>query len=239
MSWKDSNFPELLTAVAGWADNAVASDWGDGSTQRPPFTALSTICFHPLIAPSPAPIVGPMELARAGRRRSTADERNIGWATLLCSKPLGLPFVSMVRDWMDKIYGILRNTEVSLVLRQREPLERAAQMVTILAHEMHTFVRQRLEPMLIFIRDDSPEAVERRIFDLICLQELIDLTYGLTSVAPQPAKIAEYKAKFVNSLSIDRQVLRDILLQAALDVQSYHVPHNGARVRVPPSNTTC
>lgn len=223
----------LKTLMLNESQDPVAADWADERTNRPPFTTLTTICFHPLVAPSPRPIIGPMELARTGGA-STADHRNIGWATVLCSAPMRVGFISLIRDWIDRVYGTIRNTEVSLVLKHREPLDRAAQMVQIFNHEMRTFMDEQLATILLELSNSTLAAVARREFVILALQNLIDFTYGLTHAAPDPNKVIAFRRKFIESLlSVKQSILKDVFCQVGLDVQTHHVGSSTAQVTIP------
>jgi hypothetical protein len=222
------------TAISEGREDNVACEWGDRSCGRPGFTTWTTICLHNLVAPPPVPWIGPRD--HLGHMKETAAavyKHNIGWATILCSAPLSISFISVARQWIRTVYGTLRNAEVSVLLRNRESLERAAQMVRALTHDTHKFMQESVDTVLREIEDSSLEVVAYRRFVLLALRAQTYFTNAAVNAIPDPMKQHRLRGEFVEFLLKDPKHLTGALYRVALDVQKYRTRTHRARVEVP------
>jgi hypothetical protein len=229
---KKQQLTTVLDEVSRTRDDPVARDWGDASRRRPKFGTWTTIWLHPLVAPPPTPLLGPRESIDRETEISPAYRRTIGWATILCSVPLGLPFISVVRQWIRSVYGMLRNAEVAGLLRNRESLNRAAQMARVLPHDLRRLIQESVGTMLVDIEDSSPDAIAYRRYVLMTLQAFSKLAYGISSVASDRTKAKNSRDEIKNALLSMGDRLVDGVHRVVTDIQHFEIPNNSARVEV-------
>jgi len=133
------NLTGVLEQLESSKTDPLACDWGDASTGRPIFNTWTTISLHWMLTAPPADLLG------GGEARGNADgtiRQMIGSATFTSSVPLRRPFIALVRPWIRSIYGMMRNAEIVIHLRQQraEQLMRAGMW---LSHEMNKLLNTR------------------------------------------------------------------------------------------------
>ena len=229
---KKQRLDSVLASIDAARNDPIASDWGDGN-KRPLFVTWTTIGLHPLVAPPPMPITGSREHGVGVHEASDLYRHTIGWATLLCSEPLGVPFISVVRQWIWTVYSMLRSGEVSILLRDREPSVRAAQSVRSLSHDIKKFMEEPIRTLLDEVDQSTQDAIEFRLFVLRALRALGALLYGASSAAPDPAKLKELKHDIVTPLVQVGEQLAATLYCVASDVQGYRIEKGKGRVAIP------
>ena len=224
---------DMLDQISDATNDTMACDWGDRSLGRPGFKWWATIGLHPLVSEPPAPVVGPEQPFWWGRGTSAVYRRNIGWATILSSAPLKLPFISVVRPWIRTAYATLRNAEISLLLRNREPLERSAQAVRFLTHDIHKFVEESLGTLQREAGKCTGPVVTYRRIVLRTLEALSILAYTACTAVTDPQKLDDVRNAFRGPLLVSSDLLLRALRRVASDVRDSKARAGGARVHIP------
>ena len=210
--------------------DVVANDWGDQSLGRPQFNTWTTVSMHPLVAPPPVPVLGPREAALRAYEASNTYLQTIGWATMLSSVPLGLPFLSVVRPWIRMIYGMLRSAEVNVLLQDRLPLQRAAQSARILSHDMHKFMQEPIMTLIKKVDQNTTDAIDYRRYILLSLKTQSTFAYAVCNAAPYPHKVKELRDEILESITSVGENFEACLYKVANEVQHFRAGKHGARV---------
>jgi hypothetical protein len=212
----------------------VAHDWGDKKKGRPSFKTWTTIGLHPLVAPPPVRIMGPQnESVESMPTPSTIFRQTIGWATMLCSTRLDLPFISVARQWIRGVYGMLRTAEVAVLLKNRESLERAAQVVRALSHDTRKLIYESVASMLHEANSNSTEVVQNRRITLLNLDAQSVLSYGLSAAAADSLKAKRMHDDILKSLEGVRDNLVGIIYRVADEIQGFMREENCPKIKVP------
>src|SRR6185369_6183088 len=140
-------------------------------------------------APPPVPLVNPIETSTNDFLDPETYLQTVGWATMLSSVPLGLPFISVVRPWIRMVYGMLRSAEVNVLLQDRLPLHRAAQAARFISHDMHKFMQETVATVIDDIRETLPKTVEYRRFILLLLKAQAEFAYAVSRAATDSSKV--------------------------------------------------
>jgi hypothetical protein len=199
----------------------VACNWGDKQSRRPPFRTWTMINLHPLIAPPPTPLFGPSNHATRFQETSEVYRQTIGWATMFCSTPLGIPFISVIRQWIRTVYSMLRSAEVTVLLKNREPHARAAQMVRLFSHDSFRFMEDSVGTVLRQVGDCSKQHTEYRRHIIQALRLLNTFNYTVSSAIPHPDKLVEQRNAFVKALNVGERHLLGCIYRAAADTQKH------------------
>jgi hypothetical protein len=208
----------------------VANDWGDQDLGRPQFNTWTTISMHPLVAPPPVPVLGPKQPEMRAYEASNTYLQTIGWATMLSSVPLGLPFISVVRPWIRMIYGMLRSAEVNVQLQDRLPLQRAAQSTRILSHDLHKFMEEPIMTLIKKADQNTVEAIKYRRYILLSLKAHSTFAFAVCNAAPYPHKVQELHDEIVKSIKSVGKDFEACLYKVAHDVQQFRAGKPGTRV---------
>lgn len=236
--WWDSLMNELrnqelksvIDSVSlGYVD-PIASNWGDQGLGRPQFNTWTTLSMHPLVAPPPTPLLESSEIDENGSADSQTYLQTVGWATMLSSVPLGLPFISVVRPWIRMIYGMLRSAEVKVLLRDQHLHHRAAQAARTISHDMHKFLGESVVTVMGEAEDCGEKAVNYRRFTLLLLRAQGDLAYAVCSAATEQEKVKGLRAKILASLQLVGDDLVQCLYQVATEVQHFRQWDDGGQV---------
>jgi hypothetical protein len=231
------NLTSMADAIEQALGDGVACDWGDKDSGRPGYRTWTTINLHPLIAPPPVPLFGPHHRAVRSQEASATYRQTIGWATMFCSAPLGFPFISVVRQWIRTVYSMLRSTEVTVLLANRAPHARAAQMARSLSHESHRFMEETVNTVLRRISVSDPATAAYREHVIHTLRAMINFMFMICNAVPHPGKIATERDKLLKSLNDEGEHLVATIYRVADDVQRHrtgtrHGPN--ATVAIPP-----
>jgi hypothetical protein len=214
----------LLTADA----DPIASNWGDKGEGRPQFNTWTTVSMHQLAAPPPMPLVEQRDAVNSNSLDSDTYLQTVGWATMLSSVPLGLPFLSVVRPWIRMVYGMLRSAEVHVLLKDRLPLHQAAQAVRFISHDMYKFTQESVTTVINAAERTDKKTVDYRRFVLQLLKAHGELAYAVCSAATDEAKVIALKHEILQSLSqLEDDHLITCLYQVATDVQSFRKEKKG------------
>jgi len=213
----------MLNAVELALDDRVACDWGDEQSKRPRFRTWTMINLHPLIAPPPTPLYGPSNHASRFQESSDVYRQTIGWATMFCSAPLGIPFISVVRQWIRTVYSMLRSAEVTVLLKNREPHARAAQMVRLFSHDSYRFMEESVGTVLRGVGNCSKQQTDYRKHIIQALRLLNTFNYTVSSALPHPEKLVEQREIFVKALNVGEKRLLGCIYRAADDIQKHRV----------------
>jgi hypothetical protein len=211
----------MSDAIRQALEDKVACDWGDRRSGRPGFRTWTTINLHPLIAPPPAPLYGPRYHAASAQEASATYRQTIGWATMFCSAPLDFPFISVVRQWIRTVYSMLRSTEVTVLLTNRAPHIRAAQMARALSHDSHKFMDETVNAVLRHINDNDPDVTAYRTHVIYTLRALTTFMFMICNAAPHPDKVRAEADKLRESLRMESERLVATIYKVAADVQLY------------------
>ena len=155
---------------------------------------------------------------------------------MFCSVPLGVPFISMARQWIRTVYSMLRSTEVTVLLRHRETYVRAAQIVRFFTHDSHKFMQESVGTVLRQINDCSAKATAYRSHIIQVMRMLNTFTYTVSSAFPDPDKLARQREAFLKALNVDKEGLVGYIYKAAWDVREYRTgtrQRSGATVDIP------
>jgi hypothetical protein len=231
----------MSDAIAQALDDKVACDWGDKHSKRKGFRTWTTVNLHPLIAPPPTPLFGQRDHAVRLYEASATSRQTIGWATMFCSVPLGIPFISVVRQWIRTVYSMLRSTEVTVLLRNREPHVRAAQMARHLSHDSHKFMDETVNTVLRQISDSDAAKTAYRTHIIHTLRALTTFMYMICNAVPHPDKVKAERSKLLASLNMESSRLVSIIYKVAADVQFYrtgtrHGPNATIAIPAQPSH---
>ncbi|HEU4837762.1 MAG TPA: hypothetical protein VFS90_25245 [Pyrinomonadaceae bacterium] len=215
----------LLAADA----DPVASNWGDEGSNRAQFTTWTTVSMHRLAAPPPVPLVEARESTDNAFLDSDTYLQTVGWATMLSSVPLRLPFISVVRPWIRMIYGMLRSAEVHVLLKDRLPLHQAEQAVRIMSHDMYKLIEESVKTLITEVEATEKEKVDYRRFVLHLLKAQGELAYAFCNAATDPVKAAALRYEILNSLQVMGDKLITCLHQVATEVQEFRMEDNNSR----------
>lgn len=223
----------LMTSLTMAEKDSIATNWGDNTLDRPRFNTWTTLSMHPLVAPPPIPVVGPRETFAVNQEASNTYLQTVGWATMLSSAPLGLPFISVVRPWIRMVYGMLRSAEINVLLHSRLPLERAAHSARLLSHEMQKLVNDFIPKLIRDANLNTDDAVDNRRSKLATLQTFAAIAYAVSNAAPFPEKIEERRKEILDSIIGAGRDFETCLYQVAREVQASVISRHGARVEFP------
>lgn len=216
----------MSEAIGEALNDEIASNWAD-QRHGPGFRTWTMINLHPLIAPPPTPLFGPKDHAARLEEASAVYRQTIGWATMFCSCSLGIPFISAVRQWIRTVYSMLRSAEVTVLLKNREPHVRAAQMVRLFSHDSYRFMEESVGTVLRQAEDCSPKAVAYRKHVIQALRVLNTFTFTVSNALPHQEKLAEQRSEFLKALNVGEKRLVDCLYSAANDIQRYRRRRSG------------
>ncbi len=217
---KKNELDDVIKAVSVAKDDPVAGNWGDGA-KRPQFNTWTTLSMHRLAAPPPAPLLQPTETSTSKFLDAETYLQTVGWATMLSSVPLGLPFISVIRPWIRMIYGMLRSAEVNVLLQDRLPLHQAAQAARIISHDMHKFMQEPVMTLVEEVTASDPEKVDYRRFILLLLKAQGEFAYAVCHAATDSTKVKALRAEILESLRSVGDKLPDYLFQVATEVQRF------------------
>jgi len=210
----------MSEAIAEALKDEIASNWAD-RRHGPGFKTWTMINLHPLIAPPPTPLFGHVDHAARLQEASAVYRQTIGWATMFCSASLQIPFISVVRQWIRTVYSMLRSTEVTVLLKNREPHVRAAQMVRLFSHDSYRFMEESVNTVLRQVADCTAERVAYRKHVIQALRVLNTFTYTVSNAFPHREKLDEQREEFLKALNVGEKRLLGCLYRAADDIQKY------------------
>jgi len=225
-----NNLSNVIQALTNAEVDPVASNWGDKGYKRPQFNTWTTLSMHRLAAPPPVPLVNPIETSTNDFLDPETYLQTVGWATMLSSVPLGLPFISVVRPWIRMVYGMLRSAEVNVLLQDRLPLHRAAQAARFISHDMHKFMQETVATVIDDIRETLPKTVEYRRFILLLLKAQAEFAYAVSHAATDSSKVQLLRSEIIKSLQCEDDKLVGYLLQVATEVQEFRGYKNAGHV---------
>jgi hypothetical protein len=229
------NFHLLENRLRAGVSSLSESDWGDQSTGRTQFSTLTTIVLDPMVAPPPDLGIGPRTQSPSSSLDSKEYARHIGWASILCSVPLRLPFIMVARRWLGMVYALMRHSEMSIALKELGVLAKAALAADSLLHDLHRFIELSRTKIIREAEDCSEEAADFRYFAMDAIHAFSSLVYEVYGAAPHPHKLDNARKKFLACLSLPADDLKAILTRVAWDVQHYgsRAGHGRVTIRSP------
>jgi len=187
--WLDSFIQELLsdreTQLAGEAlrqglKDEIAVDWGDATRKRPKFTCWSYLSLHASLAP----LVSPLDSAThhdEDELQASQARQSLGSAEMVSSIPLRPRYFSIVRPWISEVYGLLRNTEISILLENHKLEARRADLAgPFWAHELMKLTDEGLSTVHRDLIGLKPKVVGNMKFVLHSIRMLSSLAYLFT-----------------------------------------------------------
>jgi hypothetical protein len=209
----------MSESIALALKDEVACDWGDSRSGHPGFNTWTMINLHPLIAPPPVPIYGPHYHAARMQEASATYRQTIGWATMFCSAPLGFPFISVVRQWIRTVYSMLRSSEVTVLLTNRAPHIRAAQMARVLSHDSHKFMDESINTILRHINVCDEKRTAYREHVIQTLRAMVTFMFMICNAVQHPNKVKVERKKLLESLKMRTEDLIATIYKVAADIQ--------------------
>jgi hypothetical protein len=174
-------------------------EWAISNTQRPAFTTWTTLVLDQIVTPE-------LETARSsaerGRRPELVDPneqfRDIGWATLLCSVPMRLPFKMLARRWLRTVHATMRQAENAALYNARQRSRDQRDYTAVSVHELGHYLDEGKELLGTTGYPPFFAATVRAMVDCLNLVRVPDrVTQGFQSALKDPDALQRILARAV------------------------------------------
>jgi hypothetical protein len=116
---------------------------------------------------------------------------------------------------------MLRSAEVTVLLKNREPHARAAQMVRLFSHDSYRFMEESVGTVLRYVGSCAKKRADYRKHIIQQLRVLNTFNYTVSNAIPHPEKLVEQRDAFLRALNVGEKRLIGCIYRAAADIQKH------------------
>lgn len=223
----------------GTSKDPIAQDWGDMSKNRELFRCWSTITLQPMLNAVPESSSFSTG-AVPGHLDGMLTNQSIGSSYMFSSVPLRKEYLAVVRDYVRKVYAMMRNFEQAintqnLLYRARRTL--VSQSAVLLHHEFNAMLKDRYQTVEIDIAKCDPAVVtlRRDAWRSIVAHVSLLNSWSQAFLHREPRAKSELQRRFLYPLLAlhERDALERGLMQVAGDVYANNDRYAGATVSFP------
>lgn len=221
----------------------VAQDWGDRSTNRDLFQCWSTITLQPMLnaVPESSPIAAGETTGSLG---GTLTNQSIGSSYIFSSVPLRKEYLAVVRDYVRKVYAMMRNFEQAintqnLLYRARRTM--VSQSAVLLHHEFNALVANRYQTVGLDIGKCDPQvvAVRKSAWHSVTSHANFLYFWSQAYLEKSPKAKSDLQERFMRPIQslLSRGTLESTLKRVAVDVYNSNSHDPGATIVFPIADT--